>query len=123
MYAVGSDKRHVEDAFPGFLDDFGADQNVRPFPDISAERIASELSFDALFDAVKSLRDDQNVSCRDVVDDLIATGGTVEAIVKLVEKLGGTVVKICFLMELTGLRGRDRLKGYDVESAIVYEGC
>ena len=57
-----------------------------------------------------------------IVDDLIATGGTVEAIAKLVEKLGGNVVKIAFLMELAGLEGRKRLSGYDVESAIVYEG-
>lgn len=57
-----------------------------------------------------------------IIDDLIATGGTVEAIAKLVERLGGSVVKICFLMELKGLNGRDRLKGYDVESAIVYDG-
>ncbi len=57
-----------------------------------------------------------------IIDDLIATGGTVEAITKLVEKLGGTVVKICFLMELKGLKGRDRLSSYDVESAISYDG-
>lgn len=57
-----------------------------------------------------------------VVDDLIATGGTTEAIVRLVEQLGGEVVKICFVMELAGLKGRDHLKGYDVESAIIYEG-
>lgn len=58
-----------------------------------------------------------------IVDDLIATGGTVEAIAKLVDRLGGEVVKIVFLMELAGLRGRDRLEGYDVDAAIVYEGC
>lgn len=57
-----------------------------------------------------------------IVDDLIATGGTTQAIIKLVEELGGQVVKICFVMELAGLRGRDHLKGYDVESAIIYEG-
>lgn len=57
-----------------------------------------------------------------IVDDLIATGGTVEAIVKLVEKLGGKVVKICFLMELAGLCGREKLKDYDIASAVVYEG-
>ena len=57
-----------------------------------------------------------------IVDDLIATGGTVEAIIKLVEKLGGEVVKLVFMMELAGLKGRDRLAKYDVESAIVYEG-
>ena len=57
-----------------------------------------------------------------IVDDLIATGGTIEAITKLVESLGGEVVKICFLMELAGLRGRDKLQKYDVGSVIVYEG-
>jgi adenine phosphoribosyltransferase len=57
-----------------------------------------------------------------IVDDLIATGGTIEAIIKLVELLGGEVVGICFLMELEGLKGRDKLKGYRVESVIKYEG-
>lgn len=57
-----------------------------------------------------------------IIDDLIATGGTIEAIVKLVEQLGGEVVKICFLMELAGLKGREKLKGYDVDSLVVYEG-
>ena len=57
-----------------------------------------------------------------IVDDLIATGGTIEAIVKLVEQLGGEVVKIVFVMELEGLEGRKKLEGYDVEAAIKYEG-
>ena len=57
-----------------------------------------------------------------IVDDLMATGGTTEAIVKLVEKLGGTVVKVCFVMELAGLKGREKLKGLDVDSVIIYEG-
>lgn len=57
-----------------------------------------------------------------IVDDLIATGGTTEAMIKLIERLGGEVVKICFVMELAGLRGRDKLKGYQVDSAIIYEG-
>ena len=57
-----------------------------------------------------------------IIDDLIATGGTVEAIAKLVEELGGEVVKICFVMELAGLKGRDRLEGYDVDAVITYPG-
>ena len=57
-----------------------------------------------------------------VVDDLIATGGTIEAILKMVEQLGGQVVKICFVMELAGLNGREKLSGYSVESLITYEG-
>lgn len=57
-----------------------------------------------------------------IIDDLIATGGTIEAIIKLIEQLGGEVVKICFVMELAGLKGRERLLGYPVESIITYEG-
>ena len=57
-----------------------------------------------------------------LIDDLIATGGTIEAAVKMIEALGGKVVKIVFLMELAGLNGRERLKDYDVSSVICYEG-
>ena len=57
-----------------------------------------------------------------IVDDLIATGGTLEASAKLVERLGGEVVRIICLMELAGLKGREKLAGYDVESVITYEG-
>lgn len=57
-----------------------------------------------------------------MVDDLIATGGTVEASIQMIEELGGEVVKVIFLMELAGLKGRERLKGYDVDSVIIYEG-
>lgn len=57
-----------------------------------------------------------------IVDDLIATGGTTEAIIKLIEQLGGQVIKICFVMELAGLKGREKLKDYAVDAAIVYEG-
>ena len=57
-----------------------------------------------------------------IVDDLIATGGTVKACANLVEQLGGQVAKIIFLMELAGLKGRDQLKDYDVSSLIIYEG-
>ena len=57
-----------------------------------------------------------------LVDDLVATGGTIEAAIKLVEELGGEVVKVVFLMELAGLKGRERLKGYEVESVLYYDG-
>ena len=57
-----------------------------------------------------------------IVDDLIATGGTLEAACKLVEKLGGEVVKISVVMELAGLEGRKKLAGYELESLICYEG-
>lgn len=57
-----------------------------------------------------------------IVDDLIATGGTSEAMIKLVEKLGGKVVQLNFLIELSDLKGRERLAGYDVKSCVQYEG-
>ncbi len=57
-----------------------------------------------------------------IVDDLMATGGTIEAIIKLVNELGGEVVGTVFLMELAGLEGRKKLAGQRVESVIVYEG-
>lgn len=57
-----------------------------------------------------------------LVDDLIATGGTIKAAAKLIERLGGEVVKMLFVMELAGLEGRKQLEGYDVFSAITYEG-
>ena len=57
-----------------------------------------------------------------IIDDLMATGGTIEAIIKLIEGMGGVVVKTVFLMELEGLEGRKKLEGYDVESVIVYPG-
>lgn len=57
-----------------------------------------------------------------LVDDLIATGGTMKAAAELVEELGGEVVKLVFLLELAGLKGREGLKGYDVSSIVSYEG-
>lgn len=57
-----------------------------------------------------------------IVDDLIATGGTTEAMIQLIESLGGQVVGIVVLIELAGLKGRERLKDYRLESAICYEG-
>ncbi len=57
-----------------------------------------------------------------LIDDLIATGGTMEAAAKLIEELGGTVVKMIFLIELVDLKGREKLKKYDIESVVKYEG-
>lgn len=57
-----------------------------------------------------------------LVDDLIATGGSFAAAAKLVEQLGGEVVKMIVLIELKGLNGRANLAGYDVGSVIAYEG-
>jgi adenine phosphoribosyltransferase len=57
-----------------------------------------------------------------LVDDLIATGGTMKAAAHLVEQLGGEVVKMLFLIELAGLNGRKALAGYDVASVVAYDG-
>ena len=57
-----------------------------------------------------------------IIDDLIATGGTLQAIIKLVERLGGEVSKIVCLIELPELKGKENLKGYDVETIISFLG-
>ena len=57
-----------------------------------------------------------------LIDDLIATGGTIKAAAELVEELGGEVVKMIFLLELAGLNGRKVLEKYDVASVLSYEG-
>ena len=66
-----------------------------------------------------AIKPDQKVV---LVDDLLATGGTMEACIKLIERMGGEVVKILFVIELVDLKGRDRLKKYNVESAVQFEG-
>ena len=55
-----------------------------------------------------------------IVDDLLATGGTTKAMIDLIEELGGEVVKLVFLIELEGLKGRDILPGYEIESILKY---
>lgn len=57
-----------------------------------------------------------------IIDDLLATGGTLKAIINLVERLGGEVVKVCTVIELPGLKGREFVKGYDVSSLIEFDG-
>jgi adenine phosphoribosyltransferase len=56
-----------------------------------------------------------------VLDDLLATGGTLRATANMVEKLGGTIVEIAVLIELTFLRGRDKLKNYDIYAMLEYD--
>ena len=69
-----------------------------------------EIHQDAIFEGMKVA----------VVDDLLATGGTAQAAIRLVEELGGKVVAVVFLVELTFLKGRDKLSGYEVFSLIQY---
>lgn len=57
-----------------------------------------------------------------LVDDLIATGGTTKAMIELVEALGGEVVGVLVLMELAGLKGRQKIEGYRLDAAITYQG-
>lgn len=57
-----------------------------------------------------------------IIDDLIATGGSTECIIKLVEKLEGIVVGVCVLVELVDLKGRERIKNYRLDSVVTYEG-
>lgn len=56
-----------------------------------------------------------------IIDDLLATGGTMESVVKLIESTGGEVVSIGFLIELTDLKGRDKFKNYDILSLVKYD--
>ncbi len=58
-----------------------------------------------------------------LVDDLLATGGSAKAAVDLIEKLGGQVIGIAFLIELVDLKGREALKGYDLYSMIQFAGA
>jgi adenine phosphoribosyltransferase len=87
-----------------------------PFDTVSAE-YDLEYGTDKLEVHADAIKPGQNVL---VHDDLLATGGTARAKVELVEKLGGNVVGIAFLIELSALKGREKLQGYDVFSLITY---
>lgn len=88
-------------------------------------RATAGMSYDLEYGSatIEVHRDDVRPGMRVVlVDDLIATGGTLEAAVKLLESLGATVVKIICLLELKGLNGRARLQGYPLSTVLSYEG-
>ena len=57
-----------------------------------------------------------------VIDDLLATGGTVKATINLIERLGGIVVGCAFLIELVDLKGREVIGNYPIKSLVEYEG-
>ena len=82
-----------------------------------SETYALEYGTNEVHIHADSIKPNQNII---IVDDLLATGGTVEATVKLVEKLGGKVIGIAFLIELEELKGRERLQGYNVYSLLKY---
>lgn len=87
----------------------------------AVERVAYDLEYgkDALEIHKDAIKPGQKVL---IVDDLLATGGTISATVELVKKLGGDIVGFGFLIELDFLKGRDRLAGYDVFSLVHYDG-
>jgi adenine phosphoribosyltransferase len=83
------------------------------------ERISYELEYG--MDTLELHKDAVKPGMRVVIaDDLLATGGTALASVRLVEKLGGDVVAVSFVIELEALKGRDRLNGYNVVSLLKY---
>lgn len=95
---------------------------VRKPGKLPAETVGYEYGLEYGSDALEIHRDAIQPGQRVVVvDDLLATGGTALAAVKLVEKLGGVVVGVAFVMELSYLKGREALEGYDVYSVIRYD--
>lgn len=82
------------------------------------EEYALEYGRDVLAMHDDAIRPGQRVLA---VDDLLATGGTMAATLRLIERLGGQVVGVAFLIELAFLKGRERLRGHAIESLIVYE--
>ncbi len=89
---------------------------------LPSETISEKYSLEYGTDSIEIHRDAIQPGDKILLhDDLLATGGTMEAACKLVEKLGGEVVQISFLIELNFLNGRDKLKGYDVRSLIQYD--
>jgi len=87
-----------------------------PYETVSAE-YDLEYGTDKLEVHADAIKPGQNVL---IHDDLLATGGTARAKIELVEKLGGKVVGVAFLIELSALKGREKLEGYDVFSLITY---
>lgn len=89
---------------------------------LPAEKVREEYELEYGKDAVEIHRDAIGLGERVLLhDDLLATGGTIAAATRLVEQIGGTIVGISFFIELAFLKGRDRLKGYDIFSLISYD--
>lgn len=95
---------------------------VRKPGKLPAQKLAETYELEYGSDTIEIHKD--AIQNGDVVlmhDDLLATGGTMEAACKLVEKLGGKIVQISFLIELSFLNGRDKLTGYEIHSLIDYD--
>ena len=95
---------------------------VRKKGKLPAETVSVDYSLEYGVDVLEihkdAIKKGQRVA---IVDDLLATGGTVEAVAKLVEKVGAEVVALDFAIELTELRGRDKLEGYEIMSLVQYD--
>ena len=95
---------------------------VRKKGKLPAETVSVEYSLEYGVDVLEihkdAIKKGQRVA---IVDDLLATGGTVEAVAKLVEKVGAEVVALDFAIELTELKGRDKLEGYEIMSLVQYD--
>ena len=95
---------------------------VRKKGKLPAETVSVEYSLEYGVDVLEihkdAIKKGQKVA---IVDDLLATGGTVDAVAKLVEKVGAEVVALDFAIELTELRGRDKLEGYEIMSLVQYD--
>ena len=95
---------------------------VRKKGKLPAETVSVEYSLEYGVDVLEihkdAIKKGQRVA---IVDDLLATGGTVDAVAKLVEKVGAEVVALDFAIELTELKGRDKLEGYEIMSLVQYD--
>lgn len=95
---------------------------VRKPGKLPAETISFEYELEYGCDTLEIHRDAIKKGQRVlIIDDLLATGGTIGSVAKLIEELGGEVVAINFVIELTGLKGREKLEKYDVNSIVQYE--
>ena len=111
-----------------FLEEKEEDQTVEN--PVCIDKLEGSVSFDHVhfgYNPDHTIINDFSVDVKPgqkvaIVDDLIATGGTTQAMISLVERLGGEVAGVLVLIELAGLKGREAIAGYRLDSAIVYEG-
>ncbi len=95
---------------------------VRKPGKLPAEKVSSSYSLEYGEDKLEMHRDAIQPGDKVLVhDDLLATGGTMNAVCHLIEKLGGEIVQVSFIVELSYLNGRDKLRPYDVRSIVNYE--
>ena len=96
---------------------------IRKQGKLPRETVSAEYDLEYGSAVIEVHKDDVHPGMKVVLlDDLIATGGTLEAAGRLIETLGGEIVKVVCLLELKGLKGRDKLNKYDVATVIAYKG-